>query len=236
MNQPAESSRARSGPRWLWGLLVLALVGLAAATLLFGRQARLVGGVQGGTGPKVAGANVLADYGTVPNFALVSQTGDTVRLADLHGQIWIADFIFTHCSSSCPMMSARMAKLATLLDPSWGVRLVSITVDPDRDTPAQLADYARVYSADPKHWLFLTGDKQQIRHLVKEGFHLAVDDASPEDAAKGAEPVLHSTRFVLVDGEGVLRAYYGALEEETLKTLARDIEKIRSGKNTARAS
>ena len=134
------------------------------------------------------------------------------------------------------MMSARMAKLATLLDPSWGVRLVSITVDPDRDTPAQLADYARAYSADPKHWLFLTGDKQQIRRLVKDGFHLAVDDASPEDAAKGAESVLHSTRFVLVDGEGVLRAYYSGIEEETLKTLAADIQKVRSSKSAGRTS
>jgi len=236
MNQPAESPRARGGPRWLWGLLVLALVALAAATLLFVRQARLLSHVHGGTEPQVAGANVLADYGTVPNFALVSQTGDTVRLADLRGQIWIADFIFTHCSSSCPMMSARMAKLATLLDPSWGVRLVSITVDPDRDTPAQLADYARAYSADPAHWLFLSGDKQQIRQLVKDGFHLAVDDASPEDAAKGAESVLHSTRFVLVDGEGVLRAYYSGLEEESLKTLASDIQKVRSGKSAGRTS
>jgi protein SCO1 len=236
MNRPAESPRARGGPRWLWGLLVLALVALAAATLLFGRQARLLSHVHGGTEPQVAGANVLADYGTVPNFTLVSQTGDTVRLADLRGQIWIADFIFTHCSSSCPMMSARMAKLATLLDPSWGVRLVSITVDPDRDTPAQLADYARAYSADPAHWLFLSGDKQQIRRLVKDGFHLAVDDASTEDAAKGAESVLHSTRFVLVDGEGVLRAYYSGLEEESLKTLASDIQKVRSGKSAGRTS
>jgi len=233
---PSPAPRPAPGPggsRWLWGLLVLVLVGLAAATVLFGRQVRLVGAGRSGAGRQVGSSSQLADYGTVPDFALVSQTGDTVRLADLRGQPWIADFIFTHCASSCPMMSARMKALAAALDPAWQVRLVSISVDPDRDTPARLVEYARAYAADPARWLFLTGDKQQIRRLVQESFHLAVEDAAPEDAARGAEAVLHSTRFVLVDGRGVIRGYYSGLEAETLQAIGRDLDKLRSARSPA---
>ncbi len=165
----------------------------------------------------------LADYGTVPEFELVSQTGETVRHDDLVGQVWIADFIFTQCASSCVMMNTQLQRLSSSLDPATPVRLVSFSVDPERDTPEQLSAYADAYDATPDQWLFLTGDKSQMHRLVSEGFHLSVQDASPEDIAAGAEPVLHSTRFVLVDASGRMRGYYNGLDDEAVRQLGRDV-------------
>ncbi|MFQ5600661.1 MAG: SCO family protein [Candidatus Krumholzibacteriia bacterium] len=222
-------------PRWLWGVLVVALVGLGAATLLRSQRARLLRQrVAGDAGHASAGGALagLADYGAVPDFEFVSQAGDTVRLDDLRGQVWIGDFIFTHCASSCPMMQAQLERIAAALGPDAPVRLVSFSVDPERDTPARLAEYAVAYGADPRRWLFLTGDKQQMRRLVREGFHLAVQDASPEDIAQGAEAVLHSTRFVLVDAQGTIRGYYNGLDEEAVEQLGRDLQRLTSEENS----
>ena len=225
-------------PRWLWGVLVVGLVVLVAATILRGRQSRLWGGdapapraaadaaASGdavGAAGRVEDAGPLADYGAVPDFQLVSQSGQSVRLADLQGQVWIADFIFTNCAASCPMMNAQLERLVSHLDPNARVRLVSFSVDPERDTPETLAAYANAYGADPERWLFLTGEKKQIRKLVLEGFHLSVDDASEADIAAGAEPVLHSTRFVLIDTRGRIRGYYDGLDDEAMRQLGRDV-------------
>lgn len=212
--------------RWLWLVLVVALLGLVAVTVLRGRQARLLGSTRhASAGGTAAG---LADYGHVPEFDLVSQTGDAVRLDDLRGHVWVADFIFTHCASTCPMMNTQMERLARQLGPEAGVRMVSFSVDPERDTVQRLAEYAQAYSADPERWLFLTGDKQAMRQLVREGFHLGVDDATPEDVARGAEPILHSTRFVLVDAKGTIRGYYNGVDDEALQQLLGDIERLTS--------
>ena len=175
-----ETERTRS-LIWVRIVLAVALAGLALSFFFLQRQARLRGGVV----QEAATRAEITDFGSVPDFALVSQTGDSVHLDDLRGQVWVADFFFTHCASTCPMMSARFESLAE-------------KVDPERDTPERLAEYAARFEVEPGRWLFLTGDKPQIRALVREGFHLGVEEASPEDVAKGVEAVLHSTRFVLV--------------------------------------
>jgi cytochrome oxidase Cu insertion factor (SCO1/SenC/PrrC family) len=158
--------------------------------------------------------------GEVPGFSLTNRDGRTVTLADLAGRPWVADFIFTRCPASCPMMTARMARLGREL-PEGAARLVSFTVDPAHDTPEALARYAAAFEG-PADWLFLTGGAEELHRLSREGFKLAVDPAPPPDMA-GAEPILHSTRFVLVDGEARIRGYYDAFDEESMKALERDL-------------
>ncbi len=215
----------------LWAALVAALLGLTAAALWHGPSRRLGGGTpaseRGVVVPPADGTLTgLNDYGALPEFALVSQTGDSVHLRDLRGQVWIADFIFTHCAATCPMMTAQLQRLRTAFGGAAPVRLVSFSVDPDRDTPQRLTDYAAEYGATPDHWLFLTGDKRQLRRLSIDGFHLSVDDSAPEDVAKGAESVLHSTRFTLVDGQGHIRGYYDGTTNETVDQLGVDARKL----------
>ena len=190
----------------LWGLLILTLIVVAAAALLRLRRPEP---------PPV--------LGSVPAFTLVNRDGRTIRRADLAGSPWIANFIFTRCPASCPMMTSRMARLERELPRDLEMRLVSISVDPEHDTPEVLQRYAASFKA-PARWLFLTGDGGQIYRLSKEGFKLGVD-AAPS-GAKTAEPILHSTRFVLVDGEGRIRGYYDAFDKESMKGLRRDLEAI----------
>lgn len=221
----------------LWGVLVAALMGLAAAGWWRGPGGKLrrgatgTGGVQAGSVEMGAAEPLaeLADYGLVPDFAFVSQTGDSLRLADLHGRVWIGDFIFTNCASSCPMMSAQVQRLETALGDVAGVRFVSFSVDPERDTPEKLAEYARGYGADAERWVFLTGDKAAMRRFAVDGFHLPLDDAKPEDIAQGAEPVLHSTRLTLVDAEGRIRGYYDGLDAEAVDRLGDAVRRLLGG-------
>jgi cytochrome oxidase Cu insertion factor (SCO1/SenC/PrrC family) len=217
------SERPRGLP-WVRIVLAVALLGLAASLFFLQRQARLRGGVlQEGVSPEA-----VTDFGAVPDFALVSQTGDSLHLDDLRGQVWVADFFFTHCASTCPMMSARFESLAEKIDPEH-VRLVSFSVDPERDTPERLAEYANRFDVEPGRWIFLTGDKPQIRALVTDGFHLGIDEPSPEELAQGAEAVLHSTRFVLVDPQGRIRGYYDGNDDEAMEQLGHDVAQLVAG-------
>lgn len=218
-----ETERTRSFI-WVRIVLAVALAGLALSFFFLQRQPRLRGGVV----QEAATRAEITDFGSVPDFALVSQTGDSVHLDDLRGQVWVADFFFTHCASTCPMMSARFESLAEKVDPER-VRLVSFSVDPERDTPERLAEYAGRFDVEPGRWLFLTGDKPQIRALVREGFHLGVDEASPEDVAKGVEAVLHSTRFVLVDPQARIRGYYDGNDDEAMDQLGHDVAQLVAG-------
>lgn len=159
--------------------------------------------------------------GEVPAFSLTNRDGRTVTREDLAGGPWIADFIFTRCAASCPMMTMRMARLGREL-PAGAARLVSFTVDPAHDTPEALERYAASFKA-PASWLFLTGPEEELHRLSRQGFKLAVDPAPPPGTASPEEPILHSTRLVLVDGRGRIRGYYDAFDEEATKRLRQDV-------------
>jgi protein SCO1/2 len=162
----------------------------------------------------------LTKFYPVPDFSLIDQTGSSVTLADLKGKVWVADFIFTNCGGTCPMMTDKMRLLQQKLPAE--VRMVSITVDPDRDTPKALAAYAAEHGATRDRWLFLTGDKQSLYDLCVKGFKL------PLDASGGTqvEPIAHSTRFVLVDQQGEIRGYYTGTEEEDLTRLTSESKSL----------
>lgn len=158
-------------------------------------------------------------YGAVPDFALVERSSKTVHLADLRGAVWIADFIYTTCQDTCPLQSAELAKLQKKWHDKAELRFVSFSVDPEQDTPAVLAEYAARFNADESRWLFLTGDKEQLMRLVREGFRLSAAPA-PDFATSGV--ILHSPRFVLVDREARIRGYYDSRDSEALERLRSD--------------
>lgn len=153
----------------------------------------------------------------LPEFALTERDGSTVGLAELAGRPWIADFVFTRCAIYCPRLTARMQRLRETLPAS--VRSVSITVDPEHDTPEVLADYARTWSIEGRDWLFLTGETDTVRALIREGFLQPVED-TPEVVGS---PILHSNRFVLVDEQNRIRGFYDAFDEAAMEDLAADL-------------
>ena len=151
----------------------------------------------------------LPRLGQIPDFTLVERTGQPIGLSDLNGRVWIADFIFTYCAGPCPLMTAEFVKLQREFKDTDRVRLVTFTVDPDRDTPQALRDYADRHHAHPEKWLFVTGDRPDVHRLVVKGFKLG----SIED------PMMHSTRFVLVDAEGAVRGYYDSEEPAAIEKM-----------------
>jgi len=165
-------------------------------------------------------ATSLKELGPVPDFALVERNGKPVTLADLRGKVWIADFIFTHCAGPCPLMTMRMAKLQDALQ-ATDLRLVSFTVDPERDTPEVLTKYADQYGADRERWWFLTGDKGAIHGLCTNGFRLAVIENADGTSQPG-----HSTMFVLVDRKAQIRGYYESTDDDAVDVLRRDLQTL----------
>ena len=170
--------------------------------------------------PACSSENNLPNYYPLPDFALTDQTGKPVTLRDLAGKVWVADFIFTNCGGTCPLMTDKMRKLQEALPPD--IHLVSFTVDPSRDTPKVLAAYAQEHSANRDRWLFLTGDKEALYDICVRGFRLPLD----AEGGTPAEPIAHSTRFVLVDKQGEIRGYYSGTEEQELRRLAADAKKL----------
>ena len=159
----------------------------------------------------------LPVYGSVPAFSLTDQHGATVTLVSVRGAPWIADFIFTRCGGQCPMMTARMRAIQQRLPAGSRLRLISISVDPQYDTPEVLHRYAKDAGASDR-WLFLTGPQEQIFRLSREGFHLG---AEPEGGS-AQEPIIHSVRLVLVDRQGRIRGYYDGTEAPAVDRLLRD--------------
>lgn len=125
-----------------------------------------------------APATALPEYWPAPAFELLDQEGDSLRRSDLLGSVWVASFIFTSCADVCPGISARMARLAEELRREGvlgaGVRLVSFTVDPERDTPDVLLAYANGFGGlEPAEWAFVTGTRpDSVRAMIQNGFHL----------------------------------------------------------------
>ncbi len=164
------------------------------------------------------------DLGPVAPFRLQVATGGELSLADLSGRVWVANFIFTRCTDICPMFTAKMAALQDRLAPLGDrVHLVSFTVDPEHDTPEVLAAYARRHGADPARWSFLTGPAEEVRRAVTEGLHVAIQRGT-DPAAAGT--IFHGSQFVLVDGQGHIRGFYEAGDEEEMEALVRDVRRL----------
>jgi len=147
----------------------------------------------------------------VPDFSLTAQDGRTVSLADYKGKVWIANFIYAQCPGPCPTLTARMAALQkALVKNKEKVRLASFSLDPLRDTPAILSDYARRFHADTDGWVFLTGPSEEKMHaLVEKGFLQSVVPGDDDN------PMMHSNYVAVVDGQNRIRAFYDGMDAKS---------------------
>jgi len=227
------------------GVLGLAAVGLGVASLfvyqhrgtLAAACLRTIDGVTSkiahlnepfGVGVNVQEKNPV--LGVCPDFELTERSGRTVKKSDLLGGYWLASFVFTRCTTSCPMATAQLINLQGELPEE--IRLVSFSVDPEHDSPEVLTEYANRLGADSERWLFLTGDKDKVYSYIREGFHLAVEQ---NDDGKPGQEVTHSPRFALVDPKGRIRGYYTSSDGEELQRLRDDIDRL-LGRTVAKES
>lgn len=146
------------------------------------------------------------DQKGISDFAFTERNGKTVTKADLIGHPWVVCFVFSKCLGPCMDVSRSMMKLQDALKDT-DVRLVTLTVDPKRDTPKVLQNYADNFGADSDRWLFLTGEKEKLHRLIMKDFLMPVQELEGEERKEGWE-VLHTTNILLVDEKGVVQAKY----------------------------
>ncbi len=198
-----------------WGFAAIALMSVGSILLLRSQLNRQ--------------ATPLPILGEAPDFQLTERSGKQITRADLAGEVWVADFIFTRCPGVCPLLSTRMATLQQKLreTPGRPVKLVSFSVDPEWDTPERLQEYAQKYQASPEQWLFLTGPLQTMTQIIVKGFHLGLVKVPPEEQSPTRESLIHSDRLVLIDPSLQIRGYYQGADQDSFIQLWQDLETLR---------
>ena len=158
----------------------------------------------------------LPVLGTIPEFYFTDSRDKKISRADLDGKVWVADFIFTTCTMACPVLTGNMNLVHKEFQNNDDVRIVSISVYPEYDTPEVLKKYASQYDANTNRWHFLTGPEENVQNVIKNGFKMG----DYEDI------IFHSEKFALVDQKGRLRGYYSGMETEDVIRLKKDINKL----------
>lgn len=158
----------------------------------------------------------------VQDFTYKNQDDQAVGLSDLEGKVWISDFMFTSCTTVCPMLTHNMAELQKQFkDEGLDVEFVSFSVDPDIDKPELLKEYAQKFNADFSNWHFLTGYEQdEIRDLAANSFMSIVQDDPSSDQ------VIHGTSFYLIDQEGLIVKDYPGTQEVPYEEIIKDAKSL----------
>lgn len=162
-------------------------------------------------------ASRIPRYDKVPAFQMTTADNRVFTEKDLDGKVWIVDFIYTNCPAECPRMSSRMHELEKQTEGAADVKLLSVSVDPDRDTPEALKAFAGHYGAPNARWNFITGTADTVHLLAFQTFHVG-------DVIGRIE---HSSKFALVDKRRTVRGYYSSFNREELATMLTDIEALR---------
>lgn len=161
----------------------------------------------------------------VPAFRLTDQEGRPFGREELAGKVWVANFIFTHCPSICPVLTSQMRNLQRrAVEDELPVHFVSFSVDPRNDTPPVLQAYALEQGADLSNWSFLTGDIDAVNAAIVRGMRVRMGEAEPREG--GGYDIMHASHFVLVDGSGRIRGYYSS-DAEGMGRILRDAAAIR---------
>jgi len=155
---------------------------------------------------------------TVPQFNFVNQDGKSITNADVVGKIYVVDFFFTTCKTICPAMSQAMSEIYKQFLTEDKFLILSHTVDPETDNPAQLKEYASNFNAKSDKWQFLTGEKQQLYEIARKGYLLEASIGSG-----GPDDFIHTQNFALVDQNGRIRGIYDGLNQEEIDLLIKDV-------------
>jgi protein SCO1/2 len=161
----------------------------------------------------------LPVVGPAPQFALTAETGKRVALADLRGKVLAVTFIYATCTDTCPLLTAKMAEIQRRLGRDFGprVRFVSITVDPEVDTPEVLRGYAKAHGANAEGWSFLTGTRGEIAEVLRRyGVYARKNESGGVD---------HLFLTSLIDRSGMLRVQYLGVRFDP-DEMQRDLENL----------
>ncbi|MDP3469309.1 MAG: SCO family protein [Daejeonella sp.] len=159
-------------------------------------------------------------YHVIRDFSLLNQNGETIKFPADSNQITVVNFFYTRCPLLCRDMNTDLARVAKMYSNNRLMRFISITVDPEYDSPAVLAEYSKPYTLENKKWDFLTGDKNLIYLLAREDFMV---DAIADTTAK--TNIIHSPMLMLIDPQKRIRGYYdSSLGHEQITLLSDEIK------------
>ncbi|MDQ1150782.1 SCO family protein [Sphingobacterium zeae] len=154
-------------------------------------------------------------------FEFSNQEGKLISSEFVKGKVWIACYFFTSCPTICPKMIAGMGDIQEEFSDEHQLRMVSFTVDPDRDTPAVLKEYANIRNINTVQWNLVTGRKKDLYRYARKDLKIMATDGDG-----GPQDFIHSDRIVLIDQSGYARGYYDGTEAADIKQLIKDIKKL----------
>ena len=155
-------------------------------------------------------------FGEAPQFTLTDTSGAPFQFEANEGKVRLVSFFFARCPSICPRINEQLSQIFESVKSNPDVLFVSISVDPEHDSPEVLAEYAVKYRKESKNWKFLTGDKTLIQELLSDGFKLS----------SGMLPDEHNTRIVIVDRKGSIRGFYQGMDKEHMARLEADFQRF----------
>ena len=169
-------------------------------------------------GPFDISVNGDTVYHTIPHFEFTNQEGKIISDKNTEGNIYVANFFFSTCKTVCPKMNEQVYRIQEAFKDIKDIHFLSFTVDPENDTVETLAEYAKTMKADNSKWWFLTGAKDSIYTLAREGFLV------PASMGQGAHDFFHSQDLILIDKEKRMRGIYDGTEQADVDTLIDEIK------------
>jgi protein SCO1/2 len=224
-------SEGQTSPRrsvqWLvWTALVATIIAITIA-FVFSNQRRADPTANAASGEGTTALDqLLVITPGLPPFTLTNQLGAMVTPASLSNKVNVVCVIFTRCAGPCPEMTRRMGELQRVIPSDLPVKLVTVTTDPEYDSPEVLKRYAARYNANGERWWFLTGNKSDIALLARDGLKLVAEETKPEARADDADLFIHSTVFVLLDKKGRLRGSIESTEPNFNNKVLQAVRKL----------
>lgn len=161
----------------------------------------------------------------IASFRFVNQDGKTIANAEVDGKVYVAEYFFTTCKSICPIMNKEMQRVHAAYKDETDFRILSFTVDPERDTVAQMKRYADEHGASDGKWHFLTGKKEDLYELARKSYFV-LRPAEAQNLGDAGSDFIHTNNFVLVDRESRIRGYYDGTSENEVDKLINDIGRL----------
>ena len=208
----------KSVPFWVKGLVLFTILIVPSLAYLF-----LITGKNNFKhleiyGPRDLNSKGDTVYHTIPDFSFINQEGKTITQKDFEGKIYIADFFFATCPTICPKMSTQLQRVQKEFAAQRELKIISHTVNPEKDSVQALAQYAKQFMVNPRKWNLVTGNKKEIYDLARDGYYITAlkGDGGPDD-------FIHSEKLVLVDKEKRIRGYYDGTNQASVDTLMDEI-------------